>query len=205
MASPSPPATRRGRARETRRQTREQIVAAATELIRQQPYGELGVDQVMREAGIGRTIFYRHFDDLGSLLVQASREAIERLYEAQRTIAEAEPGDASEAVRRALEAGVEVYRVHGPLLRAVREAAAVDEQVAQGYAEMLRRFDDLAEQALRRFASDADLADVAETARALNRMNESYLVDTFGREAKVEPKAAVDALTEVWEAVLRRS
>ena len=38
---------------------------------------------------------------------------------------------------------MEVYRVHGPLLRAVREAAAVDRQIAQGYADMLGRFDDL--------------------------------------------------------------
>ena len=33
----------------------------------------------MREAGIGRTIFYRHFDDMADLLLRASREAIEEL------------------------------------------------------------------------------------------------------------------------------
>ena len=45
----------------------------------------------MREAGLGRTIFYRHFDDLGDLLVRASREAIEELYEAQSKLRSGTP------------------------------------------------------------------------------------------------------------------
>src|SRR3954453_22634890 len=121
-AAPPAPEGRRVRARETRRQTRARIVAAATELIRRRPYGELSVDQVMREAGIGRTIFYRHFDDLGSLLVRASREASDQLYEPQRAIADPAPKGGPDAVRRALEAGVSVYERHGPLLRGVAEA-----------------------------------------------------------------------------------
>ena len=60
----------------SREQSRERIVAAATELVRKRSYAELSVDEVMREAGLGRTIFYRHFDDLGDLLMRASREAM---------------------------------------------------------------------------------------------------------------------------------
>jgi hypothetical protein len=52
-------------------------------------------------------------------------------------------------VRRVLGAGVQVYHRHGPLLRGVAEAAAGDEQIAQAYAAMRARFDDLAEQSLR--------------------------------------------------------
>ena len=54
-------------------------MAAASELVRRRSYSELSVDEVMREAGIGRTLFYRHFDDPGDLLLRASREAIEEL------------------------------------------------------------------------------------------------------------------------------
>ena len=200
------PAGRRVRARQTRQQVRERIVATAAELVRQRAYGELSVDQVMREVGIGRTIFYRHFDDLGDLLIRASREAIDELYEAQRTVAQAGPDEVPDAVRRALRAAVDVYQRHGPLLRAVAEAAAGDEQIAQGQAEMRRRFDDFAEQSLRGFAGlgHTPLADVAQTARALNRMNESYLLDAFGREPRVSPETAVQTLTEIWEAVIRR-
>ena len=193
------------KARQTRHESRERIVTAATELIRRRPYGELSVDEVMREAGMGRTLFYRHFDDLGDLLVRASRQASDQLYEAQRAIADAGPEGAPDGLRQALEAGVAVYERHGPLLRGVAEAAAGDELIAHGHAETLRRFDALAEQALRQLAGDSPPSDLAETARALNRMNASYLVDTFGREPRASAETAVETLTEIWEAVLRRS
>jgi hypothetical protein len=35
-------------------------------------------------------------------------------------------------------------------------------------------------------------------------MNETYLTDTFGREPRVAPEVAVQTLTEIWDAVIRR-
>ena len=114
-------------ARQTREESRERIVAAATELVRERSYAELSVDEVMRAAGLGRTIFYRHFDDLGDLLLRAGREAIEELYEAQRRLAATrdrrEP--APRPCARRWSPPVAVYQRHGPLLRALAEAAAV--------------------------------------------------------------------------------
>ena len=48
-------------------------------------------------------------------------------------------------------------------------------------------------------------ADLAETARALNLMNESYLLDAFGREPRVSAETAVQTLTEIWDAVIRHT
>ena len=198
------PADRRSRARLSRRESRQRIVAAAAELVRTRSYADLSVDAVMREAGLGRTIFYRHFDDLPDLLMRTSREAVVELYEAQRSFVEARPGDATEAVRRSLEAAVEVYQRHGPLLRCVAEAAAGDEEIAHEYAAMRERFDDLAEQSLRDVLGDGGHADLAETARALNLMNETYLTEAFGREPRVSPETAVQTLVEIWDAVIHR-
>ena len=46
-------------------------------------------------------------------------------------------------------------------------------------------------------------ADPAQTARALNLMNEAYLLDAFGREPRVTADEAARTLTEVWLAVIR--
>ena len=46
--------------------------------------------------------------------------------------------------------------------------------------------------------------EVAETARALNLMNESYLRDAFGREPRVSSETAIRTLTEIWVAVIER-
>jgi len=200
------PAGRRTRARLSRRESRQRIVSAATELVRERSYAELSVDAVMREAGLGRTIFYRHFDDLADLLMGTGREAIEALYQAQLSFVETRHDEPFAAVRAAFETAVAVYQRHGPLLRCISEAAAGDEQIAAGYNEMRKRFDALAEQALRElaFAGRVPPANLAETARALNLMNEIYLTDTFGREPRVPPEVAVQTLTEIWDAVIRR-
>jgi TetR/AcrR family transcriptional regulator, ethionamide resistance regulator len=189
--------------RQTRQESRERIIRATEEVVRRRSYSELTVDEVMREAGLGRTIFYRHFDDLGDLLMRASREAIEELFEAQRSLVDTGSGGATEAVRRAMTAAVDVYQRHGPLLRCVSEAAAADEQIAEGYAAMRRRFDDFAEQSLRVLAG-LDSPHLAETTRALNLMNETYLTWAFGREPRVAPETVVETLTDIWDAVIHR-
>lgn len=205
-AAPTAPATRRVRDRQTRQQSRQRIVEAATELVRTRAYSELSVDAVMRAAGFGRTVFYRHFDDLADLLLRASREAVEELLAAQKSLGQVRPDDDPDSVRRAFKEAVDVYQRHGPLLRGVAEAAAGDEQIRRDYEEMRRRFDDFAERSLRGVADlgSTPLADVGETARALNLMGENYLLDVFGREPRVSPGTALQTLTEIWEAVIRR-
>jgi AcrR family transcriptional regulator len=194
------------RARHSRAESRSRIIEAATELVRTRSYAELSVGEVMERAGFGRTIFYRHFDDLADLLMGTGREAIEALYQAQLSFVETRHEEPAAAVRAAFETAVAVYQRHGPLLRCIAEAAAGDEQIAAGYNEMRKRFDALAEQALRElgFAGSVPPANLAETARALNLMNETYLTDTFGREPRVSPEVAVQTLTEIWDAVIRR-
>ena len=198
-------ATRRAEIRLTRQQSRERIVAAATELIRRTPYGALTVDDVMREAGAGRTIFYRHFDDLADLLRRAGREAFEGLLEAERALRDAHADGHLDIVRAAIEPAVDVYRRHGPLLRAITEAAATgDEQIAAGQQAMLERFDELVAGLLRENGQLAGRPEeeIAETARALNLLNVNYLLDAFGREPRVSAETAVRTLAGIWSAVL---
>jgi AcrR family transcriptional regulator len=203
----APMATRRAEIRETRQQNRERIVAAAEELVREGSYSTMTVDDVMREAGLGRTIFYRHFDDLADLLRRAGREAIDELFDAQGALQAAALGDSLDVVRSAIEPAVAVYERHGPLLRAIAEAAASEDQIAEGQEAMRRRFDELVEHALGAIprVTSTPPADLAETARALNLMNESYLRDAFGREPRVSAETAIQTLTEVWFAVIHRN
>lgn len=206
MAFATTTPTRHSRARQTREQNRARIVAAATELVRERSYPELSVGAIMELAGFERTIFYRHFDDLGDLFLQASREAIQELYEAELDLGAARQGAGPEAVRAAIEPAVMAYRRHGPLLRALAEAAAGDEQIAAGHVTHRRRFDGLIARSLSEFPQLASnpTADVEETARALNRMNEAYLLDAFGREPRVSVETAAQTLTEIWVAVIDR-
>ena len=198
------PAGRRSQVRLSRRESRQRIVAAAAELVRTRSYAELSVDAVMREAGLGRTIFYRHFDDLADLLMRAGREAIDDLLEAQVEFSRARMGDGPEVVRSAIEPAVAVYERHGPLLRAISEAAAVEERIAAGQEAIRERFREMIEQVLRaspNLTVDPS-ADLAEVARALNLMNEKYLLDTYGREPRAPAETAVRTLSAIWLALI---
>ena len=95
---------------------------------------------------------------------------------------------------------VDVYSRHGPLLRAVIDAAAGDPVVAARLAPLRERFDELVAELLERATEQLGNppADVAESARALNRLTEGYLVDAFGHEARVSPDVATQTLSEIW-------
>ena len=194
----------KSRTRQSREQTRSRIIEATIELVRERSYAELTVGEIMDRAGLERTIFYRHFENVGGLLLGAGREAIEELYDAQVALAETRVGHGPAALREAIALPVAVYHRHGPLLRAVSEAVAADQLVSADREEIRRRFDELVAQSLREIGEETGrpLADVTETARALNLLNESYLLDAFGREPRVSVETAVQTLTEIWDALI---
>jgi AcrR family transcriptional regulator len=198
--------TRPQRPRLSREEVRERLVDAATELVRDRSFYDLSVGDVTEQAGIERTIFYRHFDDLSDLLLRAATDAIESLYQAQVELdAGREAGDL-ETVRSAIEPAVRVYREHGAVIRAVTEAGASHPEVAARGAELRRRFNELTAGSLARLPDlkDNPPADLAESARALNLLNEAYLQEAFGRDPRVSAEVAIETLTEIWAAFLDR-
>ncbi len=189
------------RTRQTREASRRRIIDVTEELVRERSYAELNVGEIMERAGLGRTIFYRHFDDLADLVRTASRAAVQELFDAQVELAAARTDVGSEAVRESAAVVVDVYRRHGPVLRAVSEAAAADPEIATAYAEFRRRFDALVAETLAEVGSDA-ISEPLETARALNDMNEAYLLGAFGREPRISPELALETLSGIWSAVI---
>jgi TetR/AcrR family transcriptional regulator, ethionamide resistance regulator len=203
---PAKATTKSPRPRLSRDQVRERLVAATTELVRDRSFYELSVAEVTERAGIERTVFYRHFDDLGDLLLRAATEAIESLYEAQVELDSGREAGDLEVVREAIEPAVRVYERHGPVLRAVTEAGASNPRIAARGAELRRRFNELIAGSLGRLPSltENPPSDLGESARALNLLNEAYLRDAFGREPRLSAEAAIRTLSEIWAAFLDR-
>ena len=193
-------------AAEAREANRRRIVEAAADLVRESSYTKLTVGAVMERAGLERTIFYRHFDDLFELLRSTGREAIEELYAAQVALAETRLDYGPRAVREAVELPVRVYERHGPILRAVSEAAGADEARAALQAPVRERFDELIAETLRGVERETgrSFADVNQTARALNLLAESYLLDAFGRGPRISVETAVQTLSEIWVSLTHR-
>jgi TetR/AcrR family transcriptional regulator, ethionamide resistance regulator len=196
-------ATQRVKRRQQREETRRQILAAAQLLLREVSFRELSVDLLMSRTGHTRTVFYRHFDDIPSLVLALMTEIGSELVEVSEQWAQTERVGPEEA-RVRLARFVDFYVRYGPLVHAVAEAAHHDEAVEQAYKGMVEGFIELTTRAIqdRVDAGELALLDAPQIARALVRMLNSYLDDALGREGATDPERVLDAITTIWTRTL---
>ena len=178
---------------------RERILEAARTLLAQRPFSALTVGTLMAEAGLARTVFYRHFDDLPSLAPELLPDADDPLVDRVRRNAAQDPRDVA---REAVEGLVTLFAEHGRLLRAIDDAAARDPAVAQRLERALVAPRELIEGLLR--GAPHPPPHPAQSARVLMATHRAYLLDTFGAgDAPADaPAAARAALLALWERLL---
>jgi TetR/AcrR family transcriptional regulator, ethionamide resistance regulator len=185
-------ARRRDNARTRREEARERIVAAAERLLEDRPFRELTVDEVMAQAGLSRTVFYRHFDGLPevvlALLARIEADLAERLADAPAG------GDWLQDV---LAGAVDVFARHGRFLRALNAAAGHDAEIEAAYCAFVERWVEETAPALGGGERGLELS------RALHLMNGHYLMETLGRDPDFDRGLALDTLLRVWTAVAR--
>jgi hypothetical protein len=109
-------------------------------------------------------------------------------------------GDPIEDARAALEGVAVVYAQHGPVLRAIAEAASHDPEVEAIYHGLIERF---VVATTRRIEDDMargriNSLNAHETARTLVWMNERYLLETLGRLPQEPLDRVVETLWAVW-------
>jgi len=193
-------AAQRARHRDQRESTRREILAAAERFLRERPYRELSVEAVMEGTGLTRTAFYRHFDDTTDLVLRLFIEIGQELYSVAQHWGETAgvgfPAPAQEALARI----VDFFVKHGPLVRAIVDAAATDEQIEGAYRASLAQFAEMATRTLDRLVADGrlEIVDTGALARALTLMNAAYLLEEFGREPFGDRDVALATLETIW-------
>ena len=154
----------------------------------------------MGQTALSRTVFYRHFDDIPDLVLHLFIDVGQELREVGEkwatTAGESYPGPA----REALSGIVDFFVEHGPLVRAIAEAATADEQIEAAYRGALEGFIQITAVAFDRLAAEGrlDVPDTRALARAMTLMNESYLLAEFGREPFGDRDVALATLETVW-------
>jgi AcrR family transcriptional regulator len=178
---------------------RPRILAAARALLAKRPFSELTVGAVMAEAGLARTVFYRHFDDLPSLTPELLPDADDPLVD---RVARLAPDRPHEVVAEMVDGLVTLFAEHGRLLRAIDDAARHDPAVAERLERALVGPRQLIERLLS--AAPHPPPRPAESARLQMAAHRAYLLDTFGAgDAPPGARAAArDALLAMWERLL---
>jgi AcrR family transcriptional regulator len=193
----------RTRRRQQREETRRQILDAAQAFLRERSYRELTVDALMSTTGHSRTVFYRHFDDVPSLVLTLISDVGTEIVDL--SVAWAETGRATPAqAREKLAALVDFHVRYGPIVRAVAEAARHDPDVAQAYDGMVDGFISLTAGALQERAASGklDLEHPEHVARALIRMLNGYLHDTLGQVPQADRDVVLDTVALIWTRTL---
>jgi TetR/AcrR family transcriptional regulator, ethionamide resistance regulator len=199
---PAPVTTRRRR-RRSPEEAEQEIIAAAEALLRERPFRELTVDEVMRRTDLSRPSFYVYFRDRHHLVLRVVEHIGGELF----TVSDRwEPGDGDgRALVRAATAGiVAIFAQHGPVLRALADAAADDPDVERAYHRLVQSFIDVTASHIRRdmAAGRVHGLDPVETATALVWMMERYLTVTLGRGPHREHQAIAETLETIWSRVL---
>ncbi|UCD53147.1 MAG: TetR/AcrR family transcriptional regulator [Phycisphaerales bacterium] len=185
--------------RRSRAEARQEILDRAVDFLWDHSFREMTVARLMDRTSIGRSAFYVYFRDTAHLA-----EAL--LGQVQTTLEQAispwvagvgEPVTAMcESLRGEVEASVRV----GPIMRAVSEAAATDAHLERLWNDFLEAFDRAVEQRLRaeQRAGRVGPLDAAATARAMNRLDAAYLIDSFGRHPQADPDQVHKVLATIW-------
>jgi AcrR family transcriptional regulator len=181
-------------------EARRRIVAATGRLLADRRFRELTVESVMAEAGLARTIFYRHFDGLADVVLELLDDAVVETVEVALT---APDPSMPEVLRRMLAHGVALYADHGHLIAAVEEAAHHDPAVEHAYhAAFERSVATTAELLAAGVANGHYELDPRPVARALMHLNTGYLSDALARDPQPDRETALETLWTIWSRVL---
>jgi AcrR family transcriptional regulator len=197
---PGVPARRR---RRTPQVAELEIIAAAEAFLRERPFRELTVDEVMRRTDLSRPSFYVYFRDRHHLVLRVVEHLGSELFTMSDRWLRG-TGEGPELAREALDGIVTVYVEHGPVMRALADAAADDPNVEQAYNALVESFIDATARHIDEEIAAGRVLKLAphETAKALVWMMERYLNLSLGREPLTPAQTVAETLATIWNRVL---
>ena len=163
----------------------QEIIAAAEALLRERPFRELTVDEVMRRTDLSRPSFYVYFRDRHHLVLRVVEHIGGELFTMSDRWYPRRAATAARWRATATEGIVAVFAEHGPVLRALADAAADDPDVELVYDRLVQSFVDVDGAPHRRGDRGGPRARARRPSRpprALVWMMERYLTLASGRE-----------------------
>lgn len=120
------------------------ILDATERLLRERPFSQLSVGDIIAAAGVSRTSFYAHFASRTAVIAQCLRRVMSQVAVAVDPFiadAETDPGAGAEsAIRVSLRRWVDLSVDHGALLRTVSEEWPHDDELRELWLAMLGAF-----------------------------------------------------------------
>src|SRR4051812_4811230 len=199
---PAPSTTGPKRRRRSREEAEAEILDAAATMLRDRPLHGVSVSAIMERTTMSRKSFYVYFRDRYELLTRLFGPLRRELDEANALYLSEPTGDLAADTRASLEAVARFFAgSNGPLVRALHEASAYDEEAARVWREFN-------EPVIAAFVAQAhrhmeagrlpEGLDVEPAVRALVGMNLYCFFDQVVGNPAVDIDAVVGTLLTVW-------
>jgi AcrR family transcriptional regulator len=202
---PAAPTADPKRRRRSREEAEQEILDAAAALLRERALHEVSVSAIMERTTLSRKSFYVYFRDRYELLTRLFTPLRRELDEANALYLSEPTGDLAIDTRAALQAVAHFFAGrNGPLVRALHEASAYDDEAARVWREfnepVIAAF---VAQAHRHIAAGRipEGLDVEPAVRALVGMNLYCFFDQVVGNPEVDVDAVVSNLLTVWARV----
>jgi AcrR family transcriptional regulator len=193
------------RRRRTPEEAEREILDATEAFLRERPFRDLTIDEVMDGTGLSRPSFYVYFRDRHHLALKLIEELGSEMFVTAEAWLAGQSDD-PEDLRRALRGTAQVFDTHGPVLRAIADAATEDAAVEQAYRGIVEDFVTATAARIERDVSAglSTVADPRRTAAALVWMNERFFTEKLGREPFDDADRLTEALLRIWTATIYR-
>ena len=161
------------------------------------------MNTLMAQTSVSRASFYNYFADTHELM-ESLLTILESDILAGVNSWLVDDGDPVALLHESLAAEVRICYRCGPFLKAVTDAAGEDARVEAGWYGLLDRFDDAVSE---RIIADQKLGliesfDPRPVATALNQVDASMYVRTFGQRPRGQPGPVLEAISRLWIASL---
>jgi AcrR family transcriptional regulator len=187
------------RRRRTPEAAQREIIEAAEGLLRERPFRELTVDEVMRRTELSRPSFYVYFRDRHELVLRVVQHLFQDFMGPSTQWLMNEEGGPKE-LREGLDGAGEIYQDRAHVLRALADAAADDPEVEAAYSHLVNSFRDLISKKIEGeiAAGRTPQMNAPEVACALIWTAERYLYLSFAPGQTVDGSTVAETIALVF-------
>lgn len=185
------------------KEARREILDSAARFLRQRAFRDLTVGEVMAGTTLSRPAFYQYFADLHDLIVTLLGDIEIIMHQTADPWIHGE-GEPIAALRKSLRGVIDTCVDHGPIIRAVAEAAPLDERLEKAWSSFLASWDDAVEARIiaQQQAGLIPPLDARRIANALNTLDASLVIAAFGRHPQGDPNEVLETMHRVWSSTL---
>ncbi len=167
-------------------------------------FRDLTIGELMGDTTLSRPAFYQYLKDLHELIESLLIEVEAVMHQTAHPWISGE-GEPIAAMRESQVGVIQTCVDHGPIFRAVAEAAPLDERLERTWSAFTGAWDDAVEariKAQQREGLISKSLHARRIANALNAHDTALLSAEFGRRPQGNPKAVLETMHHIWVATL---